>query len=364
MYPLPDGLIYPRNEWYVAAVSSEVGRTPFERTILGDPIVFYRTEAGEPVAMQGRCPHRFYPLQLGKLVGDAIQCGYHGMQFARDGVCERIPTQQNVPQKCRTRVYPTVEKWKWIWIWMGDPALADKTKVPDPYCVDKLGWETVQAKTMHVKARYTLALDNLFDLSHLGFIHQSLVGDASELVSTPVEISEANGVMRMVRRTKNEPFSKFFEFLFGPLNCLIDADVFSDYYGPGLTITGGPFRRAASDCKSGELPERLGEMCFLHAITPETPNSSFYFGGVTRDFRTDEQEFSAANIHLYDAVRQQDEDALEAVEAGLDQVASVEREFSAAQDSGGIRVRRLLAAQIKNELDKLKSYQDRPIVSA
>jgi nitrite reductase/ring-hydroxylating ferredoxin subunit len=355
MYPLAEGLIYPRDQWYVAAVSDEVGRSIFERTILGEKIAFYRTEAGKPVAMQAHCPHRFYPFAHSTLVGDAVRCGYHGLEFDHDGKCRKIPSQANVPTSCKTRVYPTAERWKWVWIWMGDPALADESKIPAPCCIGKIGWETTQAKTLHVKSRYTLALDNLFDLSHLGFIHASLVGDVSELVQTPVEMTEHDGVPRLLRRVRDQHFSPYMEFLFGPLNCLIDAEVWSDYYGPSLVITGGPFYRAASECKHDHSPQKLGEICFIHAITPETPTTSFYFGGVTRDFRLGDEAFSAANIHMYDAVRQQDEDALEAVEQGLRAGADTGHEFSAMQDVGGIRIRRLLTAQIQAELSSTES---------
>ena len=44
MYPFKSSHhVYPRNAWYVAAFANEVNRTPFERTILGERIVFYRT---------------------------------------------------------------------------------------------------------------------------------------------------------------------------------------------------------------------------------------------------------------------------------------------------------------------------------
>jgi len=352
MYPLNTPQPYPFNQWYVAARSDEVNRSPLERTILGEPLVMYRTEAGAPVIMQGRCPHRFYPLAAaGTLAGDAIQCGYHGMKFNPEGRCVDIPTQENIPEKCRTRVYPAVERWKWIWVWMGDPALADENDIPRPYCIDQPGWESTQAKTLHVPSRYTLALDNLFDLSHLGYIHQSLVGDVSEVVRTPVEITEHSGILRMVRRTKDTPYSPYYTFLFGPGDFLVDTDVWSDYYGPSLVITGGPFQRAASICENGSTPDKLGEMCFFHAITPETPTSTFYFGGFSRDFRLGDAEFTAANVHMYDAVREQDESALALVEKGLDTLSYVDQEFSALQDSGAIRVRRLLAAQIQKELN-------------
>src|SRR5262245_31414674 len=79
-----------RNAWYVAAYSSEVGRKPFARTILGRPLVLYRTEAGLPVAFQDACPHRAMPLSKGALLGDRLRCMYHGALFEPSGKCVEV----------------------------------------------------------------------------------------------------------------------------------------------------------------------------------------------------------------------------------------------------------------------------------
>ncbi len=50
--------MFLRNYWYVAASDQEVQAKPLGRTILGEPIVFFRTEDGTPAAMEDRCPHR------------------------------------------------------------------------------------------------------------------------------------------------------------------------------------------------------------------------------------------------------------------------------------------------------------------
>jgi phenylpropionate dioxygenase-like ring-hydroxylating dioxygenase large terminal subunit len=83
--------MFLRNYWYVAATDAEISRKPVGRMILGDPIVLFRAEDGTPVAFEDRCPHRHLPLSMGKLVGDTLQCLYHGLRFARDGHCVYIP---------------------------------------------------------------------------------------------------------------------------------------------------------------------------------------------------------------------------------------------------------------------------------
>ena len=72
---------FARNQWYVAAYGREVGRELLARTVLGEPLVLYRTEAGEAVVLADRCVHRRYPLSQSRLDGDTIVCGYHGFTF-------------------------------------------------------------------------------------------------------------------------------------------------------------------------------------------------------------------------------------------------------------------------------------------
>jgi phenylpropionate dioxygenase-like ring-hydroxylating dioxygenase large terminal subunit len=126
---LPGSALSPRNQWYVIAFSRRVGAQPLKRECLGDPIVLFRTDAGDPVALIDRCPHRGVPLSLGKRMGQQIQCGYHGFEYASDGACRRVPTSAAIPRGLRVHAYPLVERWEWIW--MGDPALADAALIPD-----------------------------------------------------------------------------------------------------------------------------------------------------------------------------------------------------------------------------------------
>ena len=42
-------------------------------------------------ALRDECPHRRSPLSAGSIVGDTVQCAYHGYRFAADGRCVEIP---------------------------------------------------------------------------------------------------------------------------------------------------------------------------------------------------------------------------------------------------------------------------------
>ena len=190
--------MFLRNHWYVAASSSEIGRTPLGRVILGDPVVFFRTETGQCVAFEDRCAHRHLPLSMGKLVGDALQCRYHGLRFGPDGRCVRIPGQDKIPSSAKVKVYSVVERYKWLWIWMGEPALADPATITDFHWLDDPNWGA-KGSYLHVKANWQLIVDNLLDLTHLAFVHETTIGNAALAEHATVKVTRTSDNVVMTR---------------------------------------------------------------------------------------------------------------------------------------------------------------------
>ena len=88
------------------------------------------------VALEDRCSHRSFPLHKGRLVGDTLECGYHGLVFDCSGHCVKVPGQAQVPSAPISERYPIVEHWGMVWIWMGDPALADPATITDFHWLD------------------------------------------------------------------------------------------------------------------------------------------------------------------------------------------------------------------------------------
>ncbi len=72
---------YVKEAWYPVVWADRVGRELTRHVVLEEPIVMYRLQDGKIAALQDACPHRLAPLSLGKLKGDNIECGYHGMTF-------------------------------------------------------------------------------------------------------------------------------------------------------------------------------------------------------------------------------------------------------------------------------------------
>ena len=199
--------------WYVAAWSSEIGREPLARTLLDQPVALYRGEDGTAIALADRCCHRAMPLSMGKVVGDRLQCSYHGLQFAPDGACVVVPGQSQVPPGAAVRSYTLVERAGWVWIWMGDPALADEALLPDWWWMDHPEWKTVPgnfATPLYSRCNYQMIIENLLDLSHLTFVHTDTIGN-DEITRFPCRTErQSDGVCmtRMMPEVEPAPFYK------------------------------------------------------------------------------------------------------------------------------------------------------------
>ena len=102
--------MFLKNHWYVAAWSEDVGRTPLRRVLLGESVCSFRKNDGSPIALADRCPHRKLPLSEGKLIGDVLQCGSHGLEFAHGGVCSHVSGQSTIPSWARVKSFPIVER--------------------------------------------------------------------------------------------------------------------------------------------------------------------------------------------------------------------------------------------------------------
>ncbi len=295
--------MFLKNYWYVAAFADEIAREPLARTILGEPVVFYRTEAGEPVAFEDRCCHRHAPLSLGRLVGDNLQCGYHGLTYEPSGTVVAIPGQTTVPNGGMVRKYPLVDRWRFGWIWMGDPELANPDDIPEVRFNDHPDWSYVGGY-LHMDCHYMLLVDNLMDLTHETFLHAKTIGNV-HVAETP---------LAKVQPGSKEPLK------ISPLQDLVDTKNsitatrwMIDIEPPPLYAKSGGFEgrnvdrwqllhfqppshvwldagvaAAGTGAPEGDRKEGITHILY-DGITPETEDSLHYFWSFPRNYNIEDK---------------------------------------------------------------------------
>jgi len=332
-----------RDQWYVAAYSSEIGPELFARTICGEPVLFWRTRGGQVTAMADRCVHRRFPLSQApsRLVDDQVVCGYHGFTYGSDGKCVAVPGQTRIPRTARLLSYPLVEQDSLVWVFIGDPKLADASRIPRAAYLDSPDYTTVRGMEP-LRARYALLVDNLLDLSHETYLHGGYIG-TPEVASTPIttEVDDEAGIVYVSRHMDNAECPPFYSKSTG-LHGRITRWQDIEYTPPCL------YKLHSRIAPVGSVPNPDGSdpdafhVEVVYAITPETEHSTHDFWLVARDFALDDDEVSAFLAASNRTVVLQDVEALTVLERFIATEAPGAQELSINIDTGGLAARRML----------------------
>ncbi|MBE9208739.1 aromatic ring-hydroxylating dioxygenase subunit alpha [Nostoc sp. LEGE 06077] len=160
------------NHWYVVAQSNEVTNKPVGVILWHQVIALYRDSTGKIHALEDCCPHRQVKLSHGQVIGNELECAYHGWRFNSSGECTEVPylaANQKLPN-CQIRRYPVKEQDGFIWLFPGDAEPS----------IQPLGlpeWEHLNyiasVAVINCQAHYSYLIENLMDMYH-GHLHQDL----------------------------------------------------------------------------------------------------------------------------------------------------------------------------------------------
>jgi phenylpropionate dioxygenase-like ring-hydroxylating dioxygenase large terminal subunit len=332
--------MFLRNQWYTAATSAELGEKPLARTVCNEPLVLFRTGNGTVAALSDRCPHRKAPLSSGEVVGDDIQCGYHGIRFAADGACTHVPGNALVGRNFRARSFQAREIHGLVFVWLGE-ARADPALIPDFSENVKPGWTGVHG-TLYVKAGYQLLIDNILDLTHVVFVHKTTLAGGG-VAETPLEVEVDGDVVRaqrLMRDVETAPIYRAARNLHGR----IDRWQFLEFRAPIYArITLGA-REAGS-----ELPFGTPTHVVLNSFTPETERSTHYFWSTVRSWGLDDANVSKIYKDMTDTAFAEDARIVELQQQLIDSDGSGTPLVSLAFDRAGVAARRIIKRKLEEE---------------
>lgn len=321
--------MYVKNTWYAAALSKEVNREPFPRTIVNEKIVMYRTLTDQIVALEDRCAHRQVPLSRGRLIGDELQCWYHGLRFDCSGQCVSIPSQNTIPIAARVRRFPAVEKHGIIWLWIGDPDKADETSIPNHWVCsapDLAGAMSYCA----IDCNYLFGIDNILDISHAAFVHEKTLG-SYDVVATPPEIlirDDEVRVHRYIRRERTPPmYTRMLQL---------------DYIDRSQDVIYWPIGNTRVETRAHACDEPNGAAFHVYTttiFTPATDTTSHVFVGMHRDFDVDNQSFTEFTTKQVLATVMEDKDVAESLQSNWNPAAPM---FDIHLDRAAFAARRIL----------------------
>jgi phenylpropionate dioxygenase-like ring-hydroxylating dioxygenase large terminal subunit len=342
---------FPLNAWYVAAWDHEVtSQAPMARTVAGKPLALWRTTDGSAVALDDACWHRLAPLSMGTVLGDELQCPYHGLRYNSAGRCTLMPAQKTINPSAMVPSYPIVERHRFVWVWVGDPDLADPGLVPDMHQMGHDDWAG-DGETIKAGCNYQLVLDNLMDLTHEEFVHAGSIGQ-EELSESEFEVTRDGDrrvtVSRWMFDIDAPPFwLKNMRDKFPDFEGKVDRWQIIHYEAPSTINIDVGVAKAGTGAREGDRSEGVNGYV-MNTITPETERTSHYFWAFMRNYRLESQLITTQLRNGVHGVFGEDEAMLQAQQAAID--ANPDHEFYNLNiDMGGMWVRKLLERALESE---------------
>ena len=338
-------MTFIRNAWYVACWADELQHALLPRTILNQPVVLYRQQDGTPAALEDLCPHRFLPLSMGELNGDAVQCGYHGLTFNSQGECIRVPGQERIPAAAKVRSYPVREHLGMIWIWLGEPQRATQTEIFDLSQYHQSDWAIGYGDALHIQAHYLSLADNLCDPAHVSFVHKTTLGSPSG-AGIPVTSERHGDTVLTYRWTLDQPPVGFFQ-LFGNFTGHVDRWQYYYLHAPCIAVIDFGSADAGSGAPQGRRDNCI-QVFSCHFLTPETEQSTVDYWLHVRNFAIQDNQVSTAISDQFRIAFAEDKTILEAIQQRENQFPKRET-VHIAIDSGPSRLRRVIQDMLARE---------------
>ncbi len=189
-----------RRAWHPVARSADISDGGLQQVELcGETWVLTRL-SGRLVALRDRCPHRLAPLSAGEVVGDTIQCPYHGYRFDGDGRCVEIPalgpTAAIPPKAWCDRPAGLSEHLGLIWLAPETP-LTPLPQVPE---FDDPTFTVVPLPPWDWTAGAAQMADNFLDVAHFPFTHRATFGDPADRRVAPYEVERVGWTFTVTHR--------------------------------------------------------------------------------------------------------------------------------------------------------------------
>jgi vanillate O-demethylase monooxygenase subunit len=339
---------FPLNAWYAAAYDVEVRHELLARTVCNQQIVLYRKGGGGLAALEDACWHRLMPLSMGRLEGDELVCGYHGIVYSADGLCTHMPSQETINPSACVRAFPVLERHRFVWVWPGDPALADPALVPDLHWNDDPGWAG-DGKMIRVKCDYRLVVDNLMDLTHETFVHGSSIG-SREVAESPFVATHGDRTATVTRWMENISAPPFWagqiRHARGYLG-LVDRWQIIRFEAPCTVAIDVGVAEAGSGAPQGDRSRGVNGYV-LNTITPETDTTCLYFWAFARNYCLVEQRLTHELREGVARIFREDEHVLEAQQRAID-ARPGHSFYNLNIDAGSMWARRLIDALVAKE---------------
>jgi 3-ketosteroid 9alpha-monooxygenase subunit A len=167
--------------WFQVAWSDEIGIGDVHAMKYFDQeMVAWRAESGQLTVMNAYCEHLGAHLGYGgKVVGELLQCPFHGWQWSQQGRNVCIPYQDRPNRGRRIRTYPVTERNESVYIWHAVDGRQPYFDAPDVFAGfndgssagDYYPQQRLYRERLELHPQYVL--ENGVDFAHFKYVHNT-----------------------------------------------------------------------------------------------------------------------------------------------------------------------------------------------
>jgi phenylpropionate dioxygenase-like ring-hydroxylating dioxygenase large terminal subunit len=173
--------------WFMVGWSAEFPRGEVRPLrYFGEDLAAYRDESGELRILAGHCRHLGAHIGYGgKVVGDCVECPFHGWRWGPDGTNRHIPGENRTNRVLRLRVYPVHEQHGCVFMWHQPDGKPPHWTMPDIFqlfgelATDPAGYyrpyPEFSSKTEREPVHPQVVLENGPDSLHFEYVHRATV---------------------------------------------------------------------------------------------------------------------------------------------------------------------------------------------
>jgi phenylpropionate dioxygenase-like ring-hydroxylating dioxygenase large terminal subunit len=214
------------DHWHPVLCSRKLGKRPVGVRLHGRELVLFRGEGGEIGALEDRCPHRRMRLSKGKVVGDRLQCAYHGWSFDCAGEGESPGTPKL--HACAAR-FDVLEKHGAIWVKPGNSQ-------PDFPAFEVNSYFHVGTLEHQVKAPLEVVLDNFTEIEHTPTTHAFFGYSLERINEVTVRFELSDDTVRVVNTGPHRRMSLLWRLLLGIGRDYHFCDDWTTHFSPVYSV--------------------------------------------------------------------------------------------------------------------------------
>jgi phenylpropionate dioxygenase-like ring-hydroxylating dioxygenase large terminal subunit len=217
------------DHWHPILPANQLRRRPVAVRLHGTDVVLFRTSSGQVGALADQCPHRRMRLSLGCVVGERLQCPYHGWTFD----CRGSGQSPGTPKLQTTaRGFETRERLGVIWL----KSAESQPEFPPFPTLSMDGYFHLCTLHHQVRAPLEVTLDNFCEIEHTPTTHAFFGYELDRMAEVQVRFETTDKTVRVLNQGPPRQMAWVYRTLLGVRSRHLFYDDWTTHFSPVYSV--------------------------------------------------------------------------------------------------------------------------------